>query len=82
MGTLKEDIKTQSDWIVKAFAADGFKLDHTIDSLIEVDRFFIANMKNGQPKKGGQKAWQQDNDYCRSNIYTLPCGLCKYPDKR
>jgi len=54
MGTLKEDIKAQSDWVVKAFAADGFKLDHSIESIIEVDRFFIANMKNGQPRKGGR----------------------------
>ena len=54
MGTLKEDFKLQSDWIVKAFAADGFKLDYTIDSIIEVDRFFTKNMKNGQPRKGGR----------------------------
>lgn len=54
MATLKEDIKSQSNWIVKAFAADGFKLDYTIDSLIEVDRFFAVNMKNGKPKKGGR----------------------------
>ena len=54
MGTLKEDIKLQSDWIVKAFAADGFKLDYTIDSIIEVDRFFTKNMKNGQPRKGAR----------------------------
>ena len=54
MATLKEDIKSQSDWIVKAFAADGFKLDYTIDSIIEVDRFFTRNMKNGKPRKGGR----------------------------
>ncbi len=47
MRTLKQDIKTQSDWIVKAFAVDGFKLDYSIDSLIEVDQFFIRNMKKG-----------------------------------
>jgi hypothetical protein len=51
MGTLKEDIKFQSDWITKAFAEDGFTLDYSIDSIIEVDRFFTKNMKNGQPKK-------------------------------
>jgi hypothetical protein len=54
MGTLKEDIKTQAAWIIKAFEADGFKLDGTIDSIIEVDRFFNLNMKDGQPKKGGR----------------------------
>jgi hypothetical protein len=56
MATLKEDIKKQSDWIVKAFAADNFKLDYTIDSFIEIDRFFNKNMQNGQPKKEGRLA--------------------------
>lgn len=56
MGTLKEDIKSQSDWIVKAFAGDNFSLNYTIDSFIEIDRFFIANMKGGKPKKGGRLA--------------------------
>ncbi len=56
MGTLKDDIKSQSDWIVKAFAADKFTLDYSIDSMIEVDRFFVKNMKDGRPKKGGRLA--------------------------
>src|SRR5688500_13967870 len=54
MGTLQEDIRSQSEWIIKAFAADGFKLDYTIESIIEVDRFFTKNMKNGKPRKGGR----------------------------
>lgn len=54
MPTLKEDIKSQSDWIVKSFQADGFHLDGSMGSIIEVDRFFTKNMKNGQPKKGGR----------------------------
>ena len=56
MATLKEDIKTQSNWIVKAFAADKFKLDYTIDSIIEVDRFFEENMIGSKPRKGGRLA--------------------------
>lgn len=54
MRTLIEDIKAQSEWIIKAFSADGFKLDYTIDSIIEVDRFFAKNMKNGKLRKGGR----------------------------
>lgn len=54
MATLKEDIKTQSEWIVKAFKADGFNLDGSIDSIIEVDRFFTQNMTDGKPIKGGR----------------------------
>jgi len=56
MGTLKEDIKEQSRWIVKAFEADGFKLDYSIDSFIEIDKFVDKNMKNGRPKAGGRLA--------------------------
>lgn len=54
MATLKEDINSQSKWIVKAFAADNFKLDYTIESIIEIDRFFKENMRDGKPKKGGR----------------------------
>lgn len=54
MATLKEDIKTQSEWLIKAFKADGFTLDGSIASIIEVDRFFTQNMKDGKPKKGGR----------------------------
>jgi hypothetical protein len=54
MATLLEDIKTQSDWIVKAFAADNLKLDYTIHSFIQIDKFFQKHSKNGKPVKGGR----------------------------
>ncbi len=54
MATLKEDIKKQSDWIIKAFAADKLKLDYTIHSFIEIDKFFNKHSKNGQPVKRGR----------------------------
>ncbi|GAA3911897.1 hypothetical protein GO495_25740 [Chitinophaga oryziterrae] len=54
MGKLQEDIKSQSDWIVKAFASDGYNLDYTIDSFIQIDLFFKHNMKDGKPIKGGR----------------------------
>jgi len=56
MATLKEDIQTQSDWLVKAFAADGLTLDYTLASLIAVDRFFALHAKNGHAVKGGRLA--------------------------
>jgi len=58
MPSLQEDIKSLSDWIVKAFTADGYTLDYTIDSIIEVDRFFVKNMKDGKPSKKGRLAGQ------------------------
>ena len=54
MGTLLEDIKTQSDWIVKAFGADKLNLDYTIHSFIEIDKFFNKHSKNGKPIRGGR----------------------------
>ena len=54
MNTLKEDIKTQSEWIVEAFKQDGYKLDYSINSFIEIDRFFEDNSLNGEPVKEGR----------------------------
>ncbi len=54
MATLLEDIKKQSDWIVKAFKSDGIELDYSMGNLIEIDRFIHKYTKNGQPIKGGR----------------------------
>jgi len=52
--TLKEDIKKQSDWIVKAFEVDGYMLDFSISSLMEIDVFFEKNLIDGRPKHRGR----------------------------
>ena len=52
MATLIEDIKVQSNWIIKAFKADGLTLDHSINSFIELDKFFQLHAENGQAIKG------------------------------
>jgi len=54
MGTLKEDIKTSSDWLIKAFGADRLKLDYSVESFKEIDRFFDLHSENGQPKAEGR----------------------------
>src|SRR5688572_28245116 len=54
MGTLKEDIKTGADWMVKAFKDDKIMLDYTIESFIELDKFFIQHSKDGQAVTGGR----------------------------
>ena len=54
MGTLKEDIKTQSDWLVKAFMEDHIYLDGSIGSLIEIDKFFNKNAIKGRAVRGGR----------------------------
>jgi hypothetical protein len=54
MATLLEDITTQADWIAKAFAEDKLKLDYSIRSFMEIDRFFNKHAKDGQPVPGGR----------------------------
>lgn len=54
MAILLEDIKTGSDWLVRAFASDGYKLDYTINSFIEIDIFYEKNCKNGKPTPNGR----------------------------
>ena len=54
MASLIEDIKTQSNWIVKAFGADRLKLDYSLRSLIEIDKFFNKHSNNGKAVKGGR----------------------------
>src|SRR3954471_22839770 len=54
MATLLQDIKAQSEWIVKAFSVDNLKLDYSVRSLIEVDKFFNKHTKNGKAIKGGR----------------------------
>lgn len=51
--TLLEDIRTASEWIIKAFNSSGYKLDYTIESFKEIDRFFDENSEDGKPKAGG-----------------------------
>jgi hypothetical protein len=54
MSTLKEDIKVQSDWIVKCFNSDGMTLDYTIKSFIQIDMFFEKHSKSGKPTPTGR----------------------------
>jgi hypothetical protein len=54
LATLIEDISKQSTWIVARFSDDGFNLDYTIHSFIEIDRFFNEHSKNGNAVKGGR----------------------------
>ena len=56
MGTLLADIQMQSEWITKAFAADKLKLDYSIHSFMEIDRFFCKHSKDGKAIKGGRLA--------------------------
>jgi len=54
MATLKEDILQQAEWLVKPFEQDGYTLDFSVRSLIEIDRFFLKHLKDGSPRRGGR----------------------------
>lgn len=54
MAALKEDIIKQGEWLVKPFEADGYKLDFSIGSLLEIDRFFEKHLTDGRPRRGGR----------------------------
>lgn len=56
MGTILEDIPPSAEWIIKAFASENYRLDYTLDSFIEIDRFFNYHYPNGQPRKRGHFA--------------------------
>ena len=56
MGTLKEDIRTQADWLVKAFEEDDCTLDYTVESFIGLDIFFQRYSKDGELISKGRLA--------------------------
>ena len=54
MSAIREDIKKQSDYIVKTFDTEGLKLDYTVKSFAQIDTFFELNSKNGKPVPGSK----------------------------
>ena len=56
MATIKEDILTFSDMIVKGFKADKLNLDYTLTSFKDVDKFYDLHSKNGERIEGGRFA--------------------------
>lgn len=54
MPVLQEGITHHSTWIIKAFAVDRLRLDFTIRSFMEMDKYFLLNARNGKPLPGGR----------------------------
>lgn len=52
MATLKKDIKKSADWLVKAFAALGKKLDYSVESVELIENLISEQFENGMPKEG------------------------------
>jgi hypothetical protein len=54
MPTIKEDILTFSDMIVKGFTTEKLKLDYTLTSFKDIDVFYDRHSKNGERVEGGK----------------------------
>ncbi len=44
----EKDNKSQITWLIRIMAENGFNLDSTIHSVIEIDKFFQLNYRNGR----------------------------------
>lgn len=53
--TLAEDIVKMSDWIVLAMNSSGYKLDYTVQSMKEIDRFFDEQKRSGGLLESGNR---------------------------
>jgi len=45
--TLAEDIPIAEEWVVKALNSSGYRADHTLESMKELDRFFDEQNRPG-----------------------------------
>ena len=54
MPTIKEDIVTFSDMIVKGFTSDNLNLDYSLCSFKDIDNFYDRHSKNGERVEGGK----------------------------
>lgn len=52
MATLIQEIKNESAWLIEYLKAEGYILDYSIKSFIEIDRYFEINCKDGKPTIG------------------------------
>ena len=54
MATIKEDIITFSDMIVRGFSVDKLNLDFTLTSFKDIDKFYDLHSRNGQVVENGR----------------------------
>ncbi|WP_455714891.1 hypothetical protein [Anaerosporobacter sp.] len=40
INTLEEDIFSAAEWVVRALNSSGYKVDYSLESMRELDRFF------------------------------------------
>jgi hypothetical protein len=51
--TVVSDAEKAANWIVTALAASGYRVDFSMESLQEIERFFTEHSNEGKPKAGG-----------------------------
>ncbi|MEO8405764.1 MAG: hypothetical protein ABI480_14250 [Chitinophagaceae bacterium] len=54
MATIKKDILTFCDMIVRGFKEDKFTLDYSLTSFKDIDSFYDLHSKNGERVEGGR----------------------------
>lgn len=54
MPTLQDGIAHHTTWIIKAFAVDRMRLDYTVRSVMEIDKYFQRHARDGKPLPGGR----------------------------
>jgi hypothetical protein len=54
MASLKEDIPVYANRIAAALISDGYKIDFSIHSLLQLDQFFELHSKDGKALEGGR----------------------------
>ncbi|SFH08731.1 hypothetical protein SAMN05421739_105393 [Pontibacter chinhatensis] len=52
MASLRKDIKSSSNLLVRTFKTFGKPLDYSVESLRHIESFLDKELINGQPKKG------------------------------
>ncbi|HVU80296.1 MAG TPA: hypothetical protein VHD37_02950 [Candidatus Paceibacterota bacterium] len=53
MANLEDDILKGAEWISQALQSSGYKADFSLESIGEIERFFVEQMKDGKPIENG-----------------------------
>ena len=68
MASLKEDIPVYANRIAAALISDGYKIDFSIHSLLQLDQFFELHSKDGKALEGGRLSF-----YIGPTLFSLGC---------
>lgn len=78
----EKDNKSQIEWLISVMSENGFNLDYTIHSLIEIDKFIQLNYINGKLLRSSKFRKHTFSDYiiCHSLTLYIEKILLKIPE--